>query len=1311
MRKASPINVVRLIALALAVALFLPNPAFALRTEARSEAKGGLEELEQALQPIISAFSIPKVAPATGLEEIRSVLIAGSDADEIARVWVIVSEELVGVDIRTLELPIETGASFQGADLAIATEPNLAEHELEILGRFPKGLIAPDPQETRLDEEELRQALRDLRDAGLEEGEVVIDQHQKPILAVAISPDGRTIASGDETGRLVIKPVEGGVPLQVQTGPDPIVDLMFDPKGQMVAVGDLKGQIAFYDSQTGQPFGLEDGLGRPIKLGRIVWSLAFHQDGHVAVIDDGARIHSVEVKTEDVRRLFGGLDLGLPAGHIARVAVARLEESLHHRFALGSGNTVVVVEDGPNPAVADRFEIGDNQVIQALAMDHSGRYVVVSNIDDTDSGNRIFFRDIGEKTTIELKGPHSQRAQAMAFSPDGAVLASAGKDGNLVFWKVPSGQVIGEINRGTPGERGSPILLHDVVFAPNGQFVLVSVEDRTGETKKNTVQRFSVPAAAGLEEGDNSKDRFKSSNIAFDRLMAQAREQGIEAFEIYEGPDESRPATLAPKVPGSPLTDPDASLGLEREMRRIFGDEVDRQTYYLRIGAKEGWDGLWAEVVANAGQEENAVVQRFADELRTVRQGKWSPLVDFLSTERLLSSLRIERQHRFLETQWGQWILEVNKTDGSPYALSDGKLFLEDVMRAVRNAQTTGLTDIAGQEEAGNEILRILRNELQVDQLTLPTLQQAIKETFNALPDSEKRRINRAIALAVLQSLPASSRGESVAWGGSSLLKNARVAGANHSGPFDVTLRWKSGTDGNPPVLESATLDSGGGQVNVAKLFANFGQPFGLTALSGSPDGQIDTQWRNGIASPYVTAQFIPTGTQDKRVNVNHILDGVPLHLMVGWGDPIPQTVFDRINADSLEMLSQMTEGNPDRVWFHITAGGGIRYDASFSPYGSLSRAIKDRFGARVQLVIDAKFTSTPEELQSVLNVPRPVPQDIFTPNVEELVLALRSTGDPRYAGLQAQALSEEQIERFALELLRKYNLLGILVTRDKEGLKLVLADQIIDEKGILVEQKSPLGAGDATKAVFSLALSQGVSWETAVHQANMAGAATVMLDGTRVATSQSLKEVERLAKQQRVAPVIKFTAGLEEALKVFRQWMEDEDWESHFSEPGFVALDTERKAAMDIPAEATAFIVADDAAVSTDGHRIYADDRLTHPDRQYLIWTPSGTGAQEVVQSARQRGAKQGDLLLIPPDTGITIDRVEALLREVGYALDLSDAPRVVIAGQSQVEATALSTLWFLASHPELPRVVFLNVEMKLTDEAGSSYTLIVMA
>ncbi|GEM_PF-3641896 len=199
-----------------------------------------------------------------------------------------------------------------------------------------------------------------------------------------------------------------------------------------------------------------------------------------------------------------------------------------------------------------------------------------------------------------------------------------------------------------------------------------------------------------------------------------------------------------------------------------------------------------------------------------------------------------------------------------------------------------------------------------------------------------------------------------------------------------------------------------------------------------------------------------------------------------------------------------------------------------------------------------------------------------------------------------------------------------------------------------------------------------------------------------------------------RVAEVIQyprsFPAGLEERPAAFRKMLEDADWKLHFASPGFVALDTERKAALDIPAEATAFIVSDEAAISTDGHRIFADNRLTHPDRPYLIWTPSGTGAQEVVRFSKQKGAKQGDLLLIPPDAGVTIDSVEALLRDASYAADLSDAPRVVIGGQAQVEATALSTLWFLASHAELPRVVFLNVGMKLTDEAGNSYTLILM-
>ncbi len=349
----------------------------------------------------------------------------------------------------------------------------------------------------------LRPAINRRVNAGQEElGTVVIDQHQKPISAVAISSDGKTIASGDSAGRLIIKQVEGAPePIIVNTG-NVITDLVFDTSGGKIAVGYVNGAIAFYDPQTGKTF--PEDVAQPTELGSLIWDMAFHREGHLTAISHPGLIHSIDPETGDIDRLFEGLVKFSTTPGIVRMAVAFPNNESSPKFAISGDSEVRVIEEGLSPREIDRFE-APGHVIQQLAIDPTGQYLVASNLEDNDDENWIQLRDINAHASITLNGVHRQRANAIAFSPDGKMLVSAGKDGQLVFWEVPSGRVIkivsldpmeGKIQpvpkRGDPSYVSS-VIFHNVVFTPNGHSVLVAVEDQ--RSKQQTVRQFSVPAA------------------------------------------------------------------------------------------------------------------------------------------------------------------------------------------------------------------------------------------------------------------------------------------------------------------------------------------------------------------------------------------------------------------------------------------------------------------------------------------------------------------------------------------------------------------------------------------------------------------------------------------------------------------------------------------------------------------------------------------------------------------------------------------------------------------------------------------------
>ncbi|MGB2652127.1 MAG: PfkB family carbohydrate kinase, partial [Candidatus Omnitrophota bacterium] len=67
--------------------------------------------------------------------------------------------------------------------------------------------------------------------------------------------------------------------------------------------------------------------------------------------------------------------------------------------------------------------------------------------------------------------------------------------------------------------------------------------------------------------------------------------------------------------------------------------------------------------------------------------------------------------------------------------------------------------------------------------------------------------------------------------------------------------------------------------------------------------------------------------------------------------------------------------------------------------------------------------------------------------------------------------------------------------------------------------------AGDSLKAGVIYALSNGKSFEEAVHTGNLFGASTASMEGTQTVTPQRLAEIEALARMQNVVPEIEYLA------------------------------------------------------------------------------------------------------------------------------------------------------------------------------------------
>jgi WD40 repeat protein len=288
----------------------------------------------------------------------------------------------------------------------------------------------------------------------------VLNGHTEAVTAALFPPSGRTLvsASADRTVR-VWHLDRGGADVVLTQLPAECTALALAADGTTLAAADRRGTVRLLDLSTGQ-------LLREDRYEHGAWGLAFGggERGTTLYVTDDKGATATDLATGS--RQPGFLNR---ARSMRPIAVGPGGEWIAAGTSIGSiftrsmrkpvAHEVVWVHKGP---------------VQSLAMAPDGKQLA-SVGSPPESGVKIL--NVDGTTAGVSRANHPGGATAVAWSPDGRAVASAGVDGAVLLWDPANGAVVQECRGHERAADGGAVTC--LAFSPDGRTLASCGGDRT----------------------------------------------------------------------------------------------------------------------------------------------------------------------------------------------------------------------------------------------------------------------------------------------------------------------------------------------------------------------------------------------------------------------------------------------------------------------------------------------------------------------------------------------------------------------------------------------------------------------------------------------------------------------------------------------------------------------------------------------------------------------------------------------------------------------------------------------------------------